>query len=132
MPSASTSIGFPPHETAEGVSVMFKPMVAANPDHKHAIQVRLLGGIPMVLDTKRMTFYEFAGMPARRSRSRYIRVATSGRRSGHLIVAGEMSVSAYKERHAKNSCCYSSRGICRIYCDARSWHDVARVGAAAV
>jgi hypothetical protein len=70
--------------------------------------------------------------PRGRSLSRYIRLATSGRRSGHLIVAGEMSVSAHKERHPKNSCCYSSRGSCRIYCDAHGRHDVARVGAAAV
>ena len=37
---------------------------------------------------KRTTADEFAGTAARRSRSRYSRVATSGRRSGHLIVAG--------------------------------------------
>jgi hypothetical protein len=84
----------------------------------------------MVIDTKRLNVHKFAETATRRSRSRYSRVATSGR-SGHLIVAGETSVPAYKERHAENASWYSNRGICRIYCDADGWHDVARIGAAA-
>jgi hypothetical protein len=102
-------------------------------DQQHAIQVRLLGLHPMCLGREEdEAFYDFAEMATRRSRSRYIRVATSGRRSGHLIVAGETSVSAYKERHAKNTSWYSNRGICRIYCDGPGRHGVTRVGAAAV
>ena len=40
------------------------------------------------LGRNRTTVDEFAETAARRSRSRYSRVATSGRRSGHLIVPG--------------------------------------------
>jgi hypothetical protein len=40
------------------------------------------------LGHNRTTVDEFAGTAARRSRSRYSRVASSGRRSGHLVVAG--------------------------------------------
>jgi hypothetical protein len=90
----------------------------------------------MGFDTKRMTVQEFAETATRHAWSRYSRVATSGRRSGHLIVAGERPSrespsQAYEERHAKNSCCNSNRGIYRIYCDGRGRRDVARVGAAA-
>jgi hypothetical protein len=99
-------------------------------DRQHAIQVRLLGSSPMVFDTRRTTVQEFAETATGRSWSRYSRVATSRRRSGHFV-AGEASVSAYGERNAENTSSYSNRGICRIYCDGPGRRDVARVGAAA-
>src|SRR5215217_814683 len=85
-------------------------------DHQHAIQVRIIG---CILHCLRHEEDDCPGVrrngdasPAEPLQSR----RDLGTTKWTPDLAGETSVSAYKERYAGNSSWYSNRGICRIYC----------------